>query len=60
MTAEPTRPPLQALALDEDNNSGAFASTFYAVDSKGSIQYLDTRTGQGVWTPFKYSPVQGK
>lgn len=51
---------LQAMVLDKGNNSGAFASTFYAVDAKGSIQYLDTRTGKGVWTPFQYSPSQGK
>jgi zinc transporter ZupT len=60
MAAEPSRPMLQAMVLDKGNNSGAFASTFYAVDAKGSIQYLDTRTGKGVWTPFQYSPSQGK
>ncbi|MFZ4749179.1 MAG: hypothetical protein ACOYMM_01590 [Phycisphaerales bacterium] len=56
MSSAPDRPPLQAMVIDEDNNSGAFGSTLYAVDAKGGIQYLDTRTGKGVWTSFKYSP----
>jgi len=60
MRSAPERPPLQAMVIDEDNNSGAFGSTFYAVDAKGGIQYLDTRTGKGVWTTFRYSPESPK
>ena len=60
MRSVPDRAPLQAMVIEPGRNAGSYPSTFYAVDATGVIQYLETKTGQGVWTPFKYSPEQGK
>lgn len=60
MRTAPERVPLQAMVIDEGRNSGAYASTLFAVDANGSIQFLDTSKGEGVWTPWKYSPKQTK
>ena len=51
-----SRPPLQAIALEPNENSGLWSDTLYGVDATGVVYRLNTQSQPGRWEKFKYSP----